>query len=289
MPELNLGKVVGPQGPQGETGPAGAQGIQGPQGATGEAGKSAYQAAREGGYTGTEAEFNAVMAIIDKHAGRHRTGGADPLTAPDVGAAPAGFGLGTTIARYIPQTDSLDDYKASGWYYWQNPPTNAPTDNANMVVHGFNSNYIVQRVYNVASSDRCTCMERSCYYGVWRPWEYHNPNMSLGVEYRTTERFQGKPVYALFAEFGVNRNGRTVYFGENIQSVVRGVAYAGDTSPYPLYQGTAFGDWSCWYQFERGIDPTDNIRKVKVTCFAGASMSENYKGDKVLLHYTKSE
>lgn len=35
MPELNLGKVVGPQGPQGAAGPAGAQGIQGIQGVPG--------------------------------------------------------------------------------------------------------------------------------------------------------------------------------------------------------------------------------------------------------------
>lgn len=89
MPELNLGKVVGPQGPQGATGPTGPEGKQGPQGQTGEAGKSAYQAARDGGYTGTEADFNAILAIIERHAGRHKAGGADPLTAADVGAAPA--------------------------------------------------------------------------------------------------------------------------------------------------------------------------------------------------------
>ena len=35
MPELNLGKVVGPQGPQGAVGPAGAQGVQGIQGVPG--------------------------------------------------------------------------------------------------------------------------------------------------------------------------------------------------------------------------------------------------------------
>ena len=67
----------GPQGPQGEKGetgaqgPQGEQGIQGPEGpkgdtgspgATGAAGKSAYQAAAEAGYTGTEAEFNTILA-----------------------------------------------------------------------------------------------------------------------------------------------------------------------------------------------------------------------------------
>lgn len=88
MATLDLGKVVGPQGPQGatgpagpagETGPAGPQGATGPQGPAGEtgpagpagetgpqgvagpAGKSAYQYAQEGGYTGTEEDFRALM------------------------------------------------------------------------------------------------------------------------------------------------------------------------------------------------------------------------------------
>lgn len=48
--------ATGPQGPAGPTGPAGATGPQGP------AGESAYQAAQQGGFAGTEAEFNAWMA-----------------------------------------------------------------------------------------------------------------------------------------------------------------------------------------------------------------------------------
>ena len=31
--------------------------------------------------------------------------------------------------------------------------------------------------------------------GVWNEWEYVNPPLLLGVEYRTTERHLGKPVY----------------------------------------------------------------------------------------------
>lgn len=48
----------GPQGPAGPVGPAGPQGPQGPAGE----GKNAYQYAVEGGYTGTEAEFQAKLA-----------------------------------------------------------------------------------------------------------------------------------------------------------------------------------------------------------------------------------
>lgn len=49
----------GPKGDPGETGPAGEQG---PQGPAGQDGKSAYQAAVDKGYTGTEEEFDTALA-----------------------------------------------------------------------------------------------------------------------------------------------------------------------------------------------------------------------------------
>ncbi len=51
----------GAPGPKGDTGHVGPAGPQGPQGPAGD-GKSAYQQAVEGGYTGAEAEFNAILA-----------------------------------------------------------------------------------------------------------------------------------------------------------------------------------------------------------------------------------
>ena len=57
--------IQGPEGPKGDTGPAGPQGEKGDKGdtgATGDPGKSAYQAAVDGGYAGTEAEFNVILA-----------------------------------------------------------------------------------------------------------------------------------------------------------------------------------------------------------------------------------
>lgn len=37
--------------------------------------------------------------------------------------------------------------------------------------------------------------------GLWDPLEYVNPPMNLGVEYRTTERYQGKPVYTKLVKY----------------------------------------------------------------------------------------
>lgn len=52
---------TGPQGPQGDTGP---QGPKGDTGAAGADGKSAYASAQDGGYTGTEAQFNTDLAAV---------------------------------------------------------------------------------------------------------------------------------------------------------------------------------------------------------------------------------
>lgn len=55
---VNVGAL---KGPQGETGP---QGPKGDTGAAGADGKSAYASAQDGGYTGTEAQFNTDLAAV---------------------------------------------------------------------------------------------------------------------------------------------------------------------------------------------------------------------------------
>ena len=55
---------TGPQGPKGDTGDTGPQGPKGDTGAAGTDGKSAYASAKDGGYTGTEAQFNTDLAAV---------------------------------------------------------------------------------------------------------------------------------------------------------------------------------------------------------------------------------
>ena len=55
---------IGPQGPQGVKGDIGPQGPAGADGAPGADGKSAYQSAKEAGYTGTEEEFNSALEAL---------------------------------------------------------------------------------------------------------------------------------------------------------------------------------------------------------------------------------
>ena len=55
---VNVGALKGPQGETGATGAAGADGADGADW------KSAYQSAKDGGYTGTEAQFNTDLAAV---------------------------------------------------------------------------------------------------------------------------------------------------------------------------------------------------------------------------------
>ena len=68
----------GDTGPQGEQGPKGDTGAQGPKGDTGAAGadgKSAYAYAQDGGYTGTEAQFNTDLAAVGGKQAKITAGG----------------------------------------------------------------------------------------------------------------------------------------------------------------------------------------------------------------------
>ncbi len=60
-----LGQLQGEKGEKGDPGEPGPPGVAGKDGPEGPAGKSAYQAAKEKGYTGTEEEFNAALATMN--------------------------------------------------------------------------------------------------------------------------------------------------------------------------------------------------------------------------------
>lgn len=61
---------------------------------------------------------------------------------------------------------------------------------------------------------------KSCRFSAsgWKPWECVNPPLALGVEYRTTERYLGKPVYCKLVNCGEITAG-TNTIAHNIASV----------------------------------------------------------------------
>lgn len=155
----------------------------------------------------------------------------DKTDAAVAGKAPAGYGLGTDSTE-LGASDDLDNVTNNGNYRWgSTPPANAPIMNN----YG-GSGYGYMRVNNSTASN-CTQTVYTCYSGmencrqmrakidgVWQPWEWVNPPMFLGVEHRTTERYNGAPVYTKLIDFGsmpANGSGKWVEHGTGSQTPIR--------------------------------------------------------------------
>lgn len=113
------------------------------------------------------------------------------VTPEQIGAAPAGYGLGS-VAGADKWNGDANALTKQGWYRLESGTTNGVGESASLRVDGYAETGLTQTAYTRSGFKRI----RTCVDGVWSEWEWVNPPMALGVEYRTTERCEGKPVYA---------------------------------------------------------------------------------------------
>lgn len=90
-----------------------------------------------------------------------------------------------------------------------------------------------------------TAITRCKNAGTWGPWEWANPPLALGVEYRTTERYLGKPVYCQAVDFGELPNAATKgLYVSTMTNVDQTIRWAGITSNgYVLPGGDLYTGW----------------------------------------------
>ena len=175
-------------------------------------------------------------------------------TAAEVGAAPAGYGLGE--GSPYPPNNSVDEAVLNGWYYIAPSMTGAPSvPGLNSVGYGallvINRAELVTQEYYVEPHTgigvyAIKLVRQKNNTGAWTEWEWVNPPMAVGIEYRTTERFEGKPVYAKLVDFGTlpNATYKTVSLGTtNGQKIVycHAVTSTGAALPYTDTSSTAAG------------------------------------------------
>lgn len=159
--------------------------------------------------------------------------------------APAGFGLGRS-AVYIQSSDNLNNYKVGGWYQFTKGVANAPFNYGMMlIIHGTDyNNETFQYAFSRYPANNMAI--RQLFDGSWGEWEWINPPMVVGTEYRTTERWQGSVVYTTLVNFGNMPNNSTASVSiANLKSTgilsCHGVTNKGDSIPY---------SWSGEYMME---------------------------------------
>ena len=135
------------------------------------------------------------------------------------GKAPDGYGLGS----FGKTVTDLNDALASG-FYSAIGAANIPTDiisaqYAQVLSIGLNTGRVTQIYFhNVTGGTGAIAVRRLDGNG-WSPWEFINPPMVFGVEYRTTERYMGKPVYVKLVNFGSLPNAASKSFAHGIENV----------------------------------------------------------------------
>lgn len=217
---------------------------------------------------------------IDDATARALEGGAiDQLLA---GKAPAGYGLGGGTT--IPTTNDADSCTDTGWYAISSM-SNCPFTYGLLRVEKWYDECIFQTAYEMSSGN---VVQRRKRNSEWKPWEYVNPPMQLGEEYRTTERYKGKPVYIKAVDTGALPNATFKSVAASFPNANAIVDYGGEA-----YQdGDHFIPLPC---LKYGVDSYNNEKGVQVTISNGygitiATMTDfsSFKSSSVWVKYTKS-
>lgn len=196
-------------------------------------------------------------------------------------SAPGGFGLGGN-AKWLTEADDVNAISESGWYAWDSPhtPKNAINLAYSTIMRVDAENAVVntKTLYGVADNILgAAIVARNMTYGSHiSDWEYENPPMALGTEYRTTERYRGKPVYAKLVDCGTipaQGTHKDLVFSSDVNSIVSVTAYSpqrGNTLPFYDTNGVRYSiegsgtTVMIWNYSEPSLD-TDVYALVKYT------------------------
>ena len=159
----------------------------------------------------TDVEVTTVPINADTLGGRNADEYAtnekvDALTYNDVGAAPAGFGLGGECVEVLDWNTATKN----GFYSDTNGEERKHSPFLGMAAWGYtvamkNDDAITQVAFTYATPNWNHALVQKIrhFKGAvgWIEWEWVNPPMEVGIEYRTTERWMGKHVYTRLIDF----------------------------------------------------------------------------------------
>lgn len=160
---------------------------------------------------------NTVLSVNGVKA---NTDGDVTLDAGVVGAAPAGYGLGTGGVY----NSAVNNIFNGGFYRWDTANANTPFANGVMIVVPRDKDKrATQLAFSNSGTTEGVMAVRSTKDASVGEWEYINPPMVPDIEYRTTERYNNKVVYTKIVSFGTMPAGNIsmVQHGAEVKQIVR--------------------------------------------------------------------
>ncbi len=128
----------------------------------------------------------------------------------------AGYGLGeSTFSQDV--LEDANTARLNGWYKINKDTINGIGASGVLIVDGYSSLYVTQTAISASGHVR----KRTCIDDVWGEWEWENPPMAAGVEYRTTERYNGREVYTMLVDCGswVDGKVKNVNLGQMVTAI----------------------------------------------------------------------
>lgn len=191
--------------------------------------------------------------------------------------APAGYGLGTSGASVTDLNDALN----CGFFAWGSDCANAPFSyGMGMTINRFNGRY-TQMLFNPWMGGYGQIVVRHFDGTKWLPDEWLNPPMIAAAEYRTTERWGGKAVYAMLIDCktlpsqGQKSVTTTIPSSANVLSAV-GIAVKSDGEAEPMPCVSSTGAIRCAFFVTRS-------KNIAINAFDDMSSYNGY----VTVKYTK--
>lgn len=158
------------------------------------------------------------------------TGGATAAQARQMlNAAPAGWKEGHYFVETFEELEATigEVYAQMADYTWRYMIVSISGTVYDVRLWRCKEDYGTAEIGNYNSS--LTCRKRTLYDGIWQEWEWPDPPMGSGTEYRTTQLWQRKPVYTKLVNVGNLPNSTTKTVAHNA-AAVQIIRYWGQSS-----------------------------------------------------------
>ena len=155
--------------------------------------------------------------------------------------APEGYGLGHGQGKTLSSLEEINSTIENGWYNIDLATTiigGHNISNGELFVVSRSNNHGYQILRNIGFDGLLMRVRRG---GTWKEWEWIDPPMEIGIEYRTTKRYGNYSVYTKLISCGNITTGRNV-IAHNLSCEIIDYAGSCDKNALPYHDANTNGE-----------------------------------------------